>query len=353
MCKKMIKHGIAIIGVAILIFLSVASATGDAMKLDDSAKNHYENKEYDEAIADYTEAIRLDAKSPYRYVRRGNAYLAKGDYDNAIADYDLSIQLRPMTPSFSDLYNTRGLAYEQKGDNDKAIADFEIAVRLTPESWVQYNIYRNNLERLRQGPAITQALNALTSPGRSINSVEALAEYLRSQPANSPDRPIKVDVNVNDLMLKGIADTIKSSGKYVNLNLSGSSIKEIPRQAFFGCTPLAGIIIPNSVTIIGNLAFEGCTSLTVVIIGNGVTKIEGSAFGCDNLTIVTFQGTIPENNFGDRVSVGGLALYVSPFPDKENVDMSDLRRKFYATDDKNGTPGTYFRSKGSSRWWKL
>jgi hypothetical protein len=108
-------------------------------------------------------------------------------------------------------------------------------------------------------------------------------------------------------MLKAIAEAIKSSGKYVSLNLSGSPLTRIERQAFFGCKGLTGIVIPDSVTFIGNMAFGGCTNLTTVIIGNGVTEIEGSTFDCDNLTIVTFQGTIPGNNFGSRIPspIGG------------------------------------------------
>ena len=44
---------------------------------------------------------------------RGNAYRVKGDYDHAIADYDEAIRLDPKDP---DAYNNRGLAYRKKGD---------------------------------------------------------------------------------------------------------------------------------------------------------------------------------------------------------------------------------------------
>ena len=53
---------------------------------------------------------------------------------------------------------------------------------------------------------------------------------------------------------------------------------EICGGVFQGCTGLASIEIPNSVTSIGSSAFEGCSSLTSVTIPNSVTEIGGQAF---------------------------------------------------------------------------
>ena len=52
-------------------------------------------KEYDKAIADYTEAIRLEPAQPAAYFNRGNARLEKKEYDKAIADYTEAIRLEP------------------------------------------------------------------------------------------------------------------------------------------------------------------------------------------------------------------------------------------------------------------
>jgi tetratricopeptide (TPR) repeat protein len=92
--------------------------------------------EYESAIADFTEAIRLDPNYTAAYYNRGNAYNNKGDNDRAIADYTQAIRL---DPNYAAAYNNRGIAYNDKGDNDRAIADFNQAIRLDPNYAIAYS----------------------------------------------------------------------------------------------------------------------------------------------------------------------------------------------------------------------
>jgi hypothetical protein len=67
-----------------------------------------------------------------------------------------------------------------------------------------------------------------------------------------------------------------------------NSVTSIGDQAFFYCTNLTNVTIPNSVTSIGIQAFYSCTSLTNVMIGNGVTNIGSQAFyECTSLTNIS------------------------------------------------------------------
>jgi Flp pilus assembly protein TadD len=50
--------------------------------------------DFDKAIADFSEAIRLDPKEANAYVGRGNAWAAKGDKDKADADYRQAKRLK-------------------------------------------------------------------------------------------------------------------------------------------------------------------------------------------------------------------------------------------------------------------
>ena len=79
----------------------------------------------------------------------------------------------------------------------------------------------------------------------------------------------------------------------VTYNGKTYSVTSIGGSAFYNCSGLTNITIPNSVTSIGESAFYGCSGLTSVTIGNSVTSIGGSAFyGCSGLTSII----VDENN---------------------------------------------------------
>ena len=59
---------------------------------------HYDKEDYDRAIADFTQAIRLDPKFGKAYDARANAYSDKGDHDRAIADYNEAIRIDSANP---------------------------------------------------------------------------------------------------------------------------------------------------------------------------------------------------------------------------------------------------------------
>ena len=77
---------------------------------------------------------------------------------------------------------------------------------------------------------------------------------------------------------------------------------QIGERAFYGCSSLTAITIPEGVTSIGNEAFSGCSSLTAITIPEGVTSIGSRAFyNCSSLTAIT----IPEG----VTSIGSSAFY--------------------------------------------
>ena len=63
-----------------------------------------QKKDYDKALADYNEAIRLNSKYAPAFISRGNAWRAKQEYDKAIADYNEAIRL---DPKYALAYNNR------------------------------------------------------------------------------------------------------------------------------------------------------------------------------------------------------------------------------------------------------
>ena len=86
-------------------------------------------------------------------------------------------------------------------------------------------------------------------------------------------------------------------------------VTSIGDRAFYKCTSLTSITIPESVTSIGYDAFSYCSSLTSITIPESVTSIGGNAFSdCSSLTSIT----IPENvkSFGGLYNCSSLTTVV-------------------------------------------
>ncbi len=71
------------------------------------------------------------------------------------------------------------------------------------------------------------------------------------------------------------------------------NVTSIGNSAFYGCSGLTSITLPDNVINIGEYAFGGCSGLASVTIGNGVTSIGDHAFsGCSELTDITIPNSI-------------------------------------------------------------
>lgn len=78
-------------------------------------------------------------------------------------------------------------------------------------------------------------------------------------------------------------DVVVVSSTYQNL-----PVKEIQSAAFEYCTSLASVVLPDTITTIGENAFNGCKNLMAVYLSKNVTTIGENAFnGCVGLTIFT------------------------------------------------------------------
>jgi tetratricopeptide (TPR) repeat protein len=90
---------------------------------------HSRQGEYDLAIQDFDQAIKLDPRYADAFNSRGMSYHSKGQNDRAIQDFDQAIKL---DPSLVSAFFHRGTAYSAEGQHERAIQDFDQAIRLNP-----------------------------------------------------------------------------------------------------------------------------------------------------------------------------------------------------------------------------
>lgn len=107
-------------------------------------------------------------------------------------------------------------------------------------------------------------------------------------------------------------------------DLGGNNVTRIGDSAFFDCTDVTSVTIPDSVTYVGNYAFDSCDGLVLVVIGDQVLYLGNYVFrGCDSLESVTIPdqvtyvgnyafvscGSLGDVTIGDRVtSLGSFAF---------------------------------------------
>ena len=117
-----------------------------------------------------------------------------------------------------------------------------------------------------------------------------------------------------------IPNSVTSIGNYAFYYCSGltsvtfpNSVTSIGNSAFYNCSSLTSVTIPNSVTSIGDRAFYECSSLTSVTIPNSVTSIGNDAFaGCSGLTSVTIPNSVTLIGEGVFAGCSGLTSVTIP-----------------------------------------
>ena len=137
----------------------------------------------DQAIRYYDTAIRLNPKFARTYYDRATAYALKGDYNAAIRDCTEAIRCGDRS-MLGDFYYNRAVSYHAIGSTDKAIADYNEAIRLAP----------NNLKICCGRAAIFEDMGELN---------KASADYDRATRSNA--------VNTNDHVFRGTANFAKGN----------------------------------------------------------------------------------------------------------------------------------------------
>ncbi len=107
------------------------------------AKASIEKKDYEPAVKDLTELVRLEPGNSEAFATRAHALVMLGNYDGAIADSSRAIELNS---NFGVAYYLRGLAkmWNGKPDMQGALADFAKLIRLEPKLAAEAYPFRPN-----------------------------------------------------------------------------------------------------------------------------------------------------------------------------------------------------------------
>ena len=152
----------------------------------------------------------------------------------------------------------------------------------------EYNISRRiNIQQNRYNP--TECCIEYTSTSQiTIDSSAYFGALIESHTWNSGNGVIRFDRPVTSIGNKAFFDCTTLTSITIP-----NSITSIGHYAFSGCSSLTSITIPDSVNSIGNWAFYDCSSLTSINIPNNVIEIGSSAFsGCSSLTSINIPNSV-------------------------------------------------------------
>ncbi len=127
----------------------------------------------------------------------------------------------------------------------------------------------------------------ITAPDGTVSWIEIKGTIIGTNfKIGSGGRSSAIDQNTNGSIDLNEVWSL-SGGKGTNYQVTSIGYWE---DAFYYCSGLTSVVIPNSVTTIGTYAFEGCSGLTSIVIPNSVTSIGAGAFSfCSGLTSIVVE----------------------------------------------------------------
>jgi hypothetical protein len=192
-----------------------------------------------------------------------------------------------------------------------------LAAAWSEELRAQARIGGGESEALRAAAAELEAvLDPAVSPLLSMLDAEAVA-LLYYRTGEAAAEWAEAELGAPRRRSQGVA-VVDGAGDGV---LAGSELRHavirrgaeaIGDRAFFRCSALAAVAIPDAVTTIGNNAFQGCSSLAAVAIPDAVTTIGNGAFcGCIALAAVAIPDSvtaISDSAFDGCSSLAAVAI---------------------------------------------
>lgn len=105
----------------------------------------------------------------------------------------------------------------------------------------------------------------------------------------NPVEGLTYEIKEGEVWITG-ANRALSGALTIPATIEGLPVTTIGRSAFYYCSKLTSVVLPDSVTTIEAQAFKSCSALTNIRIGKGVTSIGYDAFSlCSELTYTIYE----------------------------------------------------------------
>ena len=133
--KRKLLQLVAAVLLAVMLLTACASGASKAADKIELGQKYLIELNYTEAIASFTEAIKLDPNNIQAYMGRAEAYLALGEYDKALEDYQFvceKTEEMPYTRALS--YIGQAEVYGKTDEPEKAVSDYELSKALLSAS---------------------------------------------------------------------------------------------------------------------------------------------------------------------------------------------------------------------------
>ena len=266
------------------------------------------------------------------------------DFDDTIDDFSLasialSLKAISMNSTLLDIYGASDRLLFSENDyrnlsNSKVISALQ-GLMCDKDFCTLYSLFMLALARkelsacsfrlfIGEKPILPQTIEDLSTKATEEELNEAFVDEFGVKYSKDGRKLLKAPQNLDGTysIRKGtkiICDEAFRWSKFIGCRSLTSlvipdSVTNIGDKAFAGCRSLSDIVIPDSVTSIGDNAFVGCESLTDIVLSDRITSIGEFAFNwCDSLTEVVIPNSV--TSIGEFAFWGCSSLTSLVIPD--------------------------------------